>query len=52
MTSETKLVILNTLAPLDPQEESLLPTEQEAGWNPEQACTFWRKNKYLFFAGI
>jgi hypothetical protein len=52
MTSETKSGHPNTLAVLHPQEASLLPTEQEAGWNPQQAWTFWRENKYLFFVGV
>lgn len=29
-----------------------VPTEQEAEWDPELLCTFWRENSSFFLYGI
>jgi len=42
---------LHTLATLPAGEKHLAPTENEAGWAPEQRRTFWRTGKSLAPAG-
>ena len=36
---------------LPPGKESVVPTEQKAGWAPEPVFTFWRRYKYVASGG-